>query len=80
MANQQMYIAVKGTFKYSNIGTVVTTKMKGSVTGNDTNLEGDRLTSGRYFVLGVSDRYLGDKLIQRLHLGRLDAQKVREKK
>ena len=80
MANQQMYIAIKGTFKYSNIGTVITTKMKGSVTGNDTNLEGDRLTSGRYFVLGVSDRYLGDKLIQRLHLGRLDAQKVREKK
>jgi hypothetical protein len=80
IANQQMYIAIKGTLKYSNIGTVITTKMKGSVTGNDTNLEGDRLTSGRYFVLGVSDRYLGDKLIQRLHLGRLDAQKVREKK
>jgi hypothetical protein len=80
MLNQQMYIAVKGTFKYSNIGTVVKTKMKGSVASNDTNLEGDRLTSGNYFVFGVSDRFLGDKLIQRLHLGRLDAQKVREKK
>lgn len=80
MLNQQMLIAVKGTFKYSNIGTVVKTKMKGSVAANDTNLEGDRLTSGNYFVFGVSDRYLGDKLIQRLHLGRLDAQKVREKK
>lgn len=80
MLNQQMYIAIKGTYKYSNIGTVVKTKMKGSVASNDTNLEGDRLTSGNYFVFGVSDRYLGDKLIQRLHLGRLDAQKVREKK
>lgn len=80
MLNQQMYAAVKGTLLYSEVGKVVTTKMKGSIAGNDTNLEGDRLTSGKYLVLGVSDRYLGDKLIQRLHLGRLDAQKVREKK
>lgn len=80
MLNQQMFIAVKGTFKYSNIGTVITTKMKGAISAADTNLEGDRLTSGKYFVLGVSDRFLGDKLIQRLYLGRLDAQKIRERK
>jgi hypothetical protein len=80
MLNQQMFIAVKGTYKYSNIGTIISTKMKGSVASNEGTLEGDRLTSGNYFVFGVSDRYLGDKMIQRLHLGRLDAQKVREKK
>lgn len=78
MLNQQMYIAVKGTYKYSNVGTVITIKKKGSVTSAKSNLEGDRLTSGKYFVFGVSDRYLGDKLIQRLHIGRLDAQKVKE--
>lgn len=80
MLNQQMFIAVKGTFKYSNVGTIITTKMKGAISAADTNLEGDRLTSGKYLVLGVSDRFLGDKLIQRLYLGRLDAQKVRERK
>lgn len=78
MLNQQMYIAVKGTYKYSNVGTVITIRKKGSITSAKSNLEGDRLTSGKYFVFGVSDRYLGDKLIQRLHIGRLDAQKVKE--
>lgn len=78
--NQQMFIVVPGTLKYSNIGTVVNTLFKGGIGANDTALEGDTMTSGKYFVLGVSDRFLGDKLIQRLHLGRLDGKKSREKK
>lgn len=78
--NQQMFIVVPGTLKYSNVGTVVNTVFKGGVGGNDTALEGDTQTSGKYLVLGVSDRFLGDKLIQRLHLGRLDGQKSREKR
>lgn len=79
MKNQQMFIAVPGTLRYGNVGSIVSLDMKGGIAGQDTNLEGDVLTSGKYLVLGVSDRLIGDKFIQRLYLGRLDGKKGRTK-
>jgi hypothetical protein len=40
-------------------------------------LEGDRFHSGTYFVSKMTDRYIGNKLIQKLVLNRIDLQKPR---
>lgn len=77
MRNNQVHIVIPGSVKYSNIGYVANVQFKGNPMYPKTQLEGDRLSSGKYFISAVSDRYIGDKLIQKLTLNRIDGQKPR---
>lgn len=78
MQNNRMLAAVPGSFKYSNVGRIVKVELKGNPLYPDTALEGDKVSSGKYFISAVSDRIIGDKLIQRLTLNRIDQQEPRK--
>lgn len=77
MQMNQLEIVIPGALKYSNIVNVVNIKLKGNAIYAKSQMEGDILASGRYFVIGVSDRIIGDKIIQKLKLVRTDAQNPR---
>ncbi len=78
--NNNLSIVVPGSLKYSNVGTSAKVLLKGNNMYNSTQLEGDTLSSGKYFIASVSDRIIGDKLIHKIVLCRLDAQKPRVRK
>lgn len=80
MRNNNLSIVVPGSLKYSNVGTSAKVLLKGNNMYNATQLEGDTLSSGKYFIASVGDRIIGDKLIHKLVLCRLDAQTPRKKK
>ena len=80
MRNNNLSIVVPGSLKYSNVGTSAKVLLKGNNMYNSTQLEGDTLSSGNYFIASVGDRIIGDKLIHKIVLCRLDAQKPRKKK
>ena len=80
MRNNNLSIVVPGSLKYSNVGASAKVLLKGNNMYNNTQLEGDTLSSGAYFIASVSDRIIGDKLIHKIVLCRLDAQKPRKKK
>ena len=80
MRNNNLQIVVPGSLKYANVGTSAKVMLKGNNMYNNTQLEGDTLSSGSYFIASVNDRVIGDKLIHKIVLCRLDAQKPRVKK
>jgi hypothetical protein len=77
--NQSLEIVVPGNYKYNKVGQIVNVDLKGNPTINETSLEGDVLHSGKYYVKEMTDRYFGDKLIQKLKLTRVDSQKPRKR-
>lgn len=76
--NNIVDIVVPGNFKYNIVGNLADVRLKGNLIMKSSNLEGDVFHSGKYVIVGVSDRYAGDKLVQKLSLRRLDFQKVRK--
>lgn len=80
MQTNKLLIAVPGSFRYSQPGKLIKVALKGNPLYNDSALEGDRVSSGLYFVSHVTDRMIGDKLIQRLVLNRIDQQLPRKTK
>jgi len=76
MKNNKMNIAIIGDLKRSNICYIVKTSFKGNINSVESSANGDVLTGGKYFVNAVSDRIIGDKIIQRLSLCRIDATEV----
>lgn len=77
--NNGIVIVVPGNYKYNKIGQLVKVTLKGNPMITDSSIEGDVSNSGKYFVAGVHDRYIGDKLIQKLTLYRVDMQAPRIK-
>jgi hypothetical protein len=75
--NNTLEIVVPGNFKYNNIGKLANVQFKGNAMMTTQALEGDRFHSGTYFVSKMTDRYIGNKLIQKLVLNRIDLQKPR---
>jgi len=75
--NNNLDIVVPGTFLYSNVGTIVNISLKGNHLYSSSQLQGDSLVNGKYFVAEVSDRIVGDKIINKLELCRLDSQNPR---
>lgn len=79
MENSILNIVVPGNFKYNFPGQIVEVEFKGNPMIQKSSLEGDTFHSGKYFLKDVSDRYFGDKLIQKLKLVRADFMKPRTK-
>lgn len=75
MNNNVLQIVVPGSLKYSNIGNVANVVLKGNPIYAKSSIENDELSSGRYFIGSVSDRYIGGKMINRLGLNRVDSVK-----
>jgi hypothetical protein len=75
--NNQIHIACGGSIRTSNIGTVAMLELKGSTVSPDSVMKGDVLTSGKYFLGNVTDKIIGDKLIHRLSMYRIDARTPR---
>ena len=75
--NNNVRIAITGELNSSNICNVALLELKGNILAQDTIRDGDQLTSGRYFIAKVTDKIIGDKLIQKLTLIRLDSRKPR---
>jgi hypothetical protein len=73
MLSNSILVVVPGTISYSVVGSIVNAELKGVGLHNDISLEGSPIGSGKYLVSGLSDRILGDKLIQRLSLSRADS-------
>jgi hypothetical protein len=76
--NNKLEIVVPGNFKYNNVGMLVDVILKGNPTMQVQGIEGDTFHSGKYFVSKMSDRFIGDKLIQKLVLNRIDFQEPRK--
>jgi len=73
MNNNQLLIAVPGSFEFNNIGNVANIVLKGNPLYTKSDLENDELSSGKYFISKVSDRIIGDKMINKLTLSRVDS-------
>ena len=70
--NNTLEIVVPGNFKYNEIGKLVDVDFKGNPLLTDLSKKGNKFNSGVYFVSRVTDRFVGNKLIQRLTLNRID--------
>lgn len=76
LKNNKFEIVVPGNFKYNDIGKLVEVRLKGNVMYSETDLTGDVFHSGLYFVNKITDKVIGDKMIQKLSLLRVDFQEV----
>lgn len=72
IASNRMQIAVTGTVEGGNIDTVIDVMFNGLVGFSDLTTEGDTMNSGKYYVVGVSDLFIGMKYIQRFTLARAE--------
>lgn len=79
MENSVLNIVVPGNFKYNFPGQIVEVEFKGNPIVQKASLEGDTFHGGKYFLKEVTDRYFGDKLIQKLKLVRADFMQPRVK-
>jgi len=77
-SNTILEIVVPGNFKINDIGKIVSVDLKGNPMIKQTSLEGDTFHSGKYLVTALSDRFVGDKLVQKLSLHRVDFGFVRK--
>lgn len=75
--NNLLEIVVPGNYKHNKPGEIINVQFKGSSIVSKIALEGNTFHSGKYFVNAVSDRYFGNKMIQKLSLSRIDFQKSR---
>jgi len=72
MLNNETSIVTAGSLKYSNVGTIVKVELKGNPLFEESTLKGDEFSSGKYFVSSVVDKIIGDKLMQKYTLNRID--------
>lgn len=79
ISTNRLIIAVPGTILGGNIDTVITCTFNGLVGFSDITTEGDTMNSGNYYVVGVSDLFIGQKYIQRLTTARTENLLPRDK-
>lgn len=77
LKNNNLEIVVPGNFKYNKLGYIVNVTLKGNIFIVRNSSEGDVINSGRYFISSISDKIVGDKMIQKIILNRVDAQNKR---
>jgi len=77
MNNNSISIAVNSDLLSSNICNVANLDFRGNISSADSSNKGDIMSSGKYFISAVSDRIIGDKLIHKIDVIRLDAKKPR---
>lgn len=75
--NTTLEIVVPGNYKYNRVGMLVDVVLKGNPYMNDSALLGDKVHSGVYMVAKITDRYIGNKLLQKVVLNRIDLNKPR---
>jgi len=73
MHNNSISCVVSGDIKTSNVGNIANTEFLGNILYSDDNV--DTNSCGQYLIWGVTDRLVGDKLMQKLDLVRLDGRK-----
>jgi hypothetical protein len=78
MRNNSLEIVVPGNFKYNAVGYLAEVNLKGNPLMQSQSIEGDVFHSGKYIITKITDRYVGDKLIQKMVLNRVDFQEPRE--
>ncbi len=70
--NNIINIVIVGDYKYSNVNQLIDFSLKGNIMSIKGQVEGDIPSQGLYVVSAISDRIMGDKIIQRYTLNRLD--------
>lgn len=78
MNNNTLEIAVVGNFKYTELGTIVKVIIRGNPTMEKTSLESDIVHSGNYFINEINDRFIGNRILQKIQLVRADFQEPRK--
>ena len=68
-------IVVNGYVK-NDINKIVELEILGDKGNNKSHLTGNVVSSGKYIVLSVIDKIIGDKMLQMLEVGRSDTGKV----
>lgn len=74
MGTSTFSIVVPGVFEVNNVGKVIEIEMKGNNIYSETQLSGDIVASGKYFITLVQDKIIGGKYINKLKINRVDTQ------
>ena len=75
--NNNIELVIPGNFKYSDVLQRANLTLKGNALNKKSSFEGDQLLSGEYFISYVADRFVGDKLLQKYIINRLDLKEPR---
>jgi len=78
--NNNMEIVVPGNYEFNDICKLIKVKMQGNVLVDESALEGDTFHSGDFFVSAITDKYVGNRMIQKLTINKLDLPKIRKGK
>lgn len=70
----QISIIVNG-FVNNDINKIYNVQLQGYKGNSKTQIEGNIISSGKYVGLHVTDKLIGDKLLQKITMGRSDSQK-----
>jgi hypothetical protein len=70
--NVQLEIVVKGNFTAFPLGYIVNVDLKGDAIVQGSEIEGDKMFSGKYFVYRIQEKIIGDKHISKLTLVRMN--------
>lgn len=70
-------VVVPGNVGFTDVCKKAEVVLKGNPLVNTSAIEGDVVFGGDYFISKVSDRYIGDKMIQKLVLNRIDSREPR---
>lgn len=74
LENFKIEMIVNG-YMHNDINKIYSVQLQGHKGTAKTQIEGNIISSGKYVSLCVSDKLIGDKLIQKITLGRSDSQK-----
>lgn len=75
--NNNIELVIPGNFMYSDIMQRANLTLKGNALNKKSSYEGDQLLSGEYFISYVCDRFVGDKLLQKYIINRIDLKEPR---
>ena len=75
--NDKLEVVVSGNYKYNKIAHLVKVQLKMNPYMEKYVGEGDKFHSGTYFVYGIKDKYIGDKMLSKITLYRMDQTKVK---
>lgn len=75
--NVELVVVLPGNFKYNKLGRIVEVQLKGNPMIKQSSDEGDVFNSGKYVITAITDKFIGDKMLQKVTLNRVDFKKVR---
>lgn len=70
--NNSIELTLPGNFKFSQILQRVDLQLKGNINNVESRLKGDKFFSGQYYITSVKDRFIGERLVQRYKINRVD--------